>query len=191
MVIAYPFIGYTLQRLDYDWFLPTVLTLIIGWRAFVSTNQTQRFFLFLLAAVLFIGTTLMSRTTAQLIPVTVYLGLVGFFGRTLMYRPSLIERFVLLQFSEVPDEVLNYCYRLTLVWTVLFAVIVIASMILMVAEQDWYLTLLHGVVAWVLMAVLMLLEPLYRLNRFPFMKGQTPSIKATFDSVMKSKEQLW
>jgi uncharacterized membrane protein len=191
MVMAYPFIGYTLQRLDYDWFLPTVLTLIIGWRAFVSTNQTQRFFLFLIAAVLLIGTILMSRTTTQLIPVMVYLGLVGFFGRTLMHRPSLIERFVLLQFSEVPDEVLNYCYRLTLVWTVLFAVIVIASMILIVAEQDWYLTLLHGLVVWAVMAVLMLLEPIYRLKRFPFMKGQTPSIKATFDSVMKSKEQLW
>lgn len=133
----------------------------------------------------------MSQLTSQLVPVVIYLGLVWFFGRTLIQPPSIIERFVSLQFSEIPDEVLGYCRQVTWAWTLLFAGIVVISILLILTGNDWSLTVLHGIITWLLMIALMLVEYVYRLWRFPFMRGQTPSIHATVQSAIKNKDQLW
>lgn len=191
LVIVYPFISYTLQRNQYGGFLPAVLALIFCWHALHASEAIQRYSQVAIAILLFTGALFMSVATSQLIPVIIYLVLIWFFGRTLMHSPSLIERFVRLQFSEIPDEVQNYCRQLTLVWTLLFVAIVTASILLIVTNNDWYLTLLHGVIVWLLMALLVVVEYVYRLKRFPFMKGQIPSIKATVQSAIKNRDQLW
>ena len=191
LVIAYPFISYSLQRYHFGGFLSVVLALILGWRAYNSSKMMQRYSLFVIAALLLVGSLAMSTVTSQLVPVMIYLVLVWFFGRTLLRPPSLIERFVRLQFSDIPVEVLNYCRQLTLVWTLLFVAIVIASLVLMATHQAWLFALLHGVITWLSMAVLTVIEHVYRTKRFPFMKGQTPSIKDTVQSAIKNKDQLW
>lgn len=191
LVIAYPFISYSLQRHHYGGFFPIVLAVILGWRAYRTSINIQRYSLIAIGAMLLVGSLFMGTVTGQLVPVIIYSVLVWFFARTLLHPPSLIERFVRLQFSDIPVEVLNYCRQLTLVWTLLFAVIVIASLALIVTKQAWYLTLLHGVITWLLMAVLTVIEHVYRVKRFPFMKGQTPSMKATVQSAINNKDQLW
>jgi uncharacterized membrane protein len=191
LVIAYPFITYTLQRNQYGGFLPCVFALVLCWRALNASEIIQRFSLFAIAALLLAGALLMDDVTSQLIPVTIYLALIWFFGRTLFYPPPLIERFVRLQFAEIPDEVLNYCRQLTVVWTLLFVLIVIASLVLIATNHTWLFALLHGVITWLFMAALTVIEHVYRLNRFPFMKDQIPSIKATVQSAIKNKDQLW
>ncbi len=191
LVIAYPFISYTLQRNQYGAFLPSVLAFVLCWRALKASEIFQRYSLFALAVLLLTGALLMGDATSQLIPVTIYLALVWFFGRTLFYPPSLIERFVRLQFAEIPDEVLSYCRQLTVVWTLLFIAIVITSLVLVATNHAWLFTILHGVITWLLMAVLTVIEHIYRLKRFPFMKGQTPSIKETVQAAIKNKDQLW
>lgn len=159
-------------------------------RALKIDNKVRRYGLVGIAALLLIGALFFSRIASQLVPVMIYLVLVWFFGRTLVHPPSLIERFVKLQFSDIPAEVLDYCRRLTVVWTLLFVCIVLASVMLIMAGNIWYFTLLHGVLVWVLMAILAITEHGYRLYRFPFMKGQTPSIKETFQSAIRSRDQL-
>ncbi len=191
LVIAYPFISYTLQRNHYSGLLPGLLALLLCWRALNTSEIIHRHALVAIAVVLLTGAQFMSTATSQMVPVIIYLVLIWFFGRTLLHPPSLIERFVRLQFSEIPDEVLSYCRQLTLVWTLLFVVIVMASLVLIAANQAWVFALLHGVVTWLLMAILTVIEHVYRLKRFPFMKGQTPSIKNTVQSVIKNKDQLW
>lgn len=190
-VFVYPFISYLLQQYDYGSILPVLLVLLISWRGFNSAKAFQRNSLFAIAGLILAGAIFLDTMTSQLIPVIIYLVLGWFFGRTLLNPPSLIERFVSLQFSEIPEEVLDYCRRLTIVWTGLFVIVVIASIVLMVTGRDWYLTLLHGVIVWLLMAALAVVEHVYRIKRFPFMKGQMPSIRETLHSAVKSRDQLW
>ncbi len=159
-------------------------------RALKLEDKFRRYGLIGIASLLCIGALFFSRIASQMFPVMIYLVLIWYFGRTLIHPPSLIERFVKLQFSDIPPEVLEYCRRLTMVWTLLFVGIVLVSMMLIMMDNSWYFTLLHGVLVWVLMACLAVSEHLYRLYRFPFMKGQTPSIKETFQSAIQSRDQL-
>jgi len=191
IVLAYPFVSYALQKNNYGSLLPAMLALVIGWRALSVNEAFRRNSLFVIAGLILIGAVFVGSMTSQLVPVMIYSVLAWFFGRTLFCPPSLIERFVKLQFSDIPKEVLDYCRQLTAVWAGLFVAIVIVSVTFMLTGHDWYLTLLHGVIVWLLMAVLALAEHFYRLRRFPFMKDQMPSIRETFQSAIKSKDQLW
>jgi uncharacterized membrane protein len=191
MVVAYPFIGYALQRNGFAGFLPIILALILCWRALSRSTSVQRFYLFALAGLLLSGVMFFSDVTSQIIPVIIYCLLIWFFGRTLLNPPSLLERFAGLFFADIPDDVLRYCRKLTWIWMLLFIVIVIASLLLIITNQAWYFAVLHGVVTWLLIAVLTVVEHIYRLKRFPFMHGQMPSIKATVQSAIRDKDKLW
>ncbi len=190
-MLGYPFISYTFQQHNYGRVLPVILAGIICWRGFKTANLFQRNYLFGGAVFIVAGSIVLGKVMGQLMPVMIYLALAWFFARTLISPPSLIERFVKLQFSDIPQEVLSYCRQLTAVWTVFFSVVVFVSILLIVTGNDWYLTVLHGVIIWVLMAMLMLVEHFYRVKRFPFMKDHMPSIASTIQSAINSKEQLW
>lgn len=190
LFLGYPFINYALQRYQCSAFIPFVLSIFVVSRALKFEDKLRRYGLIAVALMLVIGALFFSRIASQLFPVMIYLVLIWFFGRTLIHPPSLIERFVKLQFTDIPADVLDYCRRLTVIWTLLFAGIVLASVILIVTNNTWYFTLLHGVVVWVLMAILAVTEHMYRLYRFPFMRGQTPSIQETFQAAIQSRDQL-
>jgi uncharacterized membrane protein len=191
LVVAYPFISYALQQNHYGGLLPSLLALMFCWRAVKASATKQRYSLLAIATLLLIGAMFLSGATSQLVPVIIYIGLIWFFGRTLIQPPSLLERFACLQFADIPDEVLNYCRQLTIVWTLLFVVIVIASLLLIATNQTWHFALLHGVISWVLMAILAVTEHIYRQKRFPFMQGQMPSTTTTVQIAIKNKDQLW
>ncbi|MCH9698660.1 MAG: hypothetical protein K0U68_11200 [Gammaproteobacteria bacterium] len=190
LFLGYPFISYELQQYQYSAVIPFVVSMFVVSRALKLEDKFRRYGLIGIASLLCIGALFFSRIASQMFPVMIYLVLIWYFGRTLIHPPSLIERFVKLQFSDIPPEVLEYCRRLTMVWTLLFVGIVLVSMMLIMMDNSWYFTLLHGVLVWVLMACLAVSEHLYRLYRFPFMKGQTPSIKETFQSAIQSRDQL-
>ena len=78
-------------------------------RALKLEDKFRRYGLIGIASLLCIGALFFSRIASQMFPVMIYLVLIWYFGRTLIHPPSLIERFVKLQFSDIPAEVLEYC----------------------------------------------------------------------------------
>jgi uncharacterized membrane protein len=89
------------------------------------------------------------------------------FGRTLFVPPSMVETFARGIRSDLSDEHVTYCRRVTLVWTIFF--LLNGSLALALALdgdlEAW--TLYNGFLAYILMGALFAGEFLYRRHRFP------------------------
>jgi uncharacterized membrane protein len=87
------------------------------------------------------------------------------FGRSLRRGPSLIESIARMRWGELPSHVVTYCWRLTLLWSVFFAVnaAVIAWLAFYGSLASW--TIYTGLLAYLLAGGLFLAELLYRHRR--------------------------
>lgn len=164
---AYPFLGAYLIRNGWGGPLLTLLAALTLWRGLCAKQTVFRIAYLLGAALLLAGAYFAGAYAIRLIPAFVYLSLAALFGFTLWHPPSLCERLVRLQFAEFKQGIAEYLRQLTWVWTGFFAANVIICALLPIIAEDWVWTVYTGILVYVLMAVLVFAEYIYRPIRFP------------------------
>jgi uncharacterized membrane protein len=94
----------------------------------------------------------------------VYVALAWVFGRTLRGAVTpLVERFARMEHTNgVPAELVPYARRLTLIWTVLFVLLAIGTIVLAVTTTTEVLSLFTNIVSWLLITILYFAEYAYR-----------------------------
>lgn len=98
----------------------------------------------------------------RIYPVFVSLCLAGAFGHSLLHPPTMIERFARIREPDLPAGAVEYCRRVTIVWTAFttFNAAVAAGTALWASIEIW--TLWTGAVSYILLGVLFLGEILVR-----------------------------
>ncbi len=165
--IAYPFLSAYLANLGFASFELIVFAALTVGRGLQARSMALRWGSFFLAAVLLSGAYFANAYFVWLVPSFVYLWLTALFGQTLLSPPSLCERLVRLQFETFEPGIPEYLRELTWVWTLFFAVNVVVCALLPVLFGQTAWAIYTGVVVYLLMGLLGLLEFLYRPRRFP------------------------
>ena len=160
-----------------------------AWRGVKAKEPAFRLGYSLLVVLLLVGAYWAEDYTARLIPSVVYVSLAALFGYTLQAPPSLCERLVRLQFPEFKPGIAEYLRQLTWVWTAFFVAnaVICALLPVIAGERAW--VLYTGVVVYVLMALLVTGEYLYRPRRFPDL--EIPSPLATFKAIMAQAPRIF
>ncbi len=89
------------------------------------------------------------------------------FGRSLLVPPSLVETFARAIRSDLSDEHVAYCRRVTILWAAFFLLNGSLSLALALAGSLEAWTLYNGLIAYLLMGMVFAGEFLYRHHRFP------------------------
>lgn len=191
IALLYPFLVYFGIQSGQVWLAPTIVAGILIAQAVRATNLTHRITKLGLAGLFILGIVFFQAFTAKLIPTLIQLLLMHFFGKTLLADngPPLIERFARLEFSDIPAELLQYCRQLTWIWTGFFAFnALMCSALALWGPAAWW-AFYTGFLMFVLMALLMLGEYLYRHFRFPSLT--IPDIRATARNMILNSRQIW
>lgn len=191
LFLVYPYLVYRGIESGMVWLAPTVFSGIY----LVQAISAQRFKIKIYKATLALGLLLSAYTlqslTAKIMPVFVQVMLMMFFGRTLLKGngPSLIERFVRLEFPEFPPGISDYCRQLTLVWTGLFTFNAAMCIALAIWGSDFWWALYNGVLIYLLISLLMIGEYVYRHYRFPDL--WIPDPKSTIKTLIVNGRKIW
>jgi len=99
-------------------------------------------------------------------PVVISATLLFVFSRTLAHPPTLVERFALLQKSELTPGEIAYCRKVTQAWCLFFITngIIAWGLALEGSLKIW--TLYNGLISYLLIGTLMTSEYIYRHWRF-------------------------
>ncbi len=191
LFLAYPFLVYRGIESGMAWVVPAFLSAIYLFRAFAARTVNARIYKAVISVTLLLGAFYLQSVTAKLMPVLIQLMLVYYFGRTLQKgkEPSLIERFVRLEYPEFPPSVSEYCRHLTILWTVFFAFNGLMCLALALWGNDFWWTLYNGVLIYVMVALLMIGEYIYRHFRFPWM-GITDPL-STIKTMIVNGRKMW
>ncbi|HUK42040.1 MAG TPA: hypothetical protein VLX11_13370 [Candidatus Acidoferrales bacterium] len=100
----------------------------------------------------------------KLYPVLVNTAMLGVFGYTLLFPPSMAERFARIREPHLPPQAIGYTRRVTQVWCGFFALNGAAALItaLWASPKAWWLY--NGLIAYVLMGLLFAGEYFTRLH---------------------------
>ena len=191
VALLYPYLVYKGIQAGVVWFAPLMIISFYLYQAFHSTDTKVRLGKASIAAMLLIGVIFFQAATAKLLPVAIQLMLMHFFGKTLLksHAPSLIERFVRLEFPEFPPGVAEYCRLLTIIWTGFFAFnVVVCSLLALYAPAAWW-AIYTGVGLFVLTGLLMVGEYIYRHFRFPEL--EIPDVKSSIKSMAINCRSIW
>ena len=88
------------------------------------------------------------------------------FGRTIMYPPTVIERIAGTMTKDLSRNEVLYCKNVTMVWCLFFTLNGSMALLLAFFSSLEVWTLYNGVIAYVLMGLLFLVEFIYRHWRF-------------------------
>ena len=88
------------------------------------------------------------------------------FGRTLVYPPTVIERIAGTMTKDLSRNEVLYCKNVTMVWCLFFTLNGSMALLLAFFSSLEVWTLYNGVIAYVLMGLLFLVEFIYRHWRF-------------------------
>lgn len=136
-------------------------------RTFTSTQKNALFLALFIATLMGILSLWKSEIAPLLYPVFMSLGVALVFGNTLLYPPSMIERFARLSEPNLDAAGVLYTRKVTLIWVV-FCLLNAALSLTTVLLGDLELwTLYNGCISYVLMGVLMVGEYVVR----PYVKG--------------------
>lgn len=105
------------------------------------------------------------------VPALVNAALLFAFGRTLRSGPPLVETFARLRVPELPEEEVQYCRSVTLVWCVFFAANGSVALWLALWEDPWLWTLYTGLVSYLLVGLVFSVEFVVRSWRFGRYEG--------------------
>jgi uncharacterized membrane protein len=95
-----------------------------------------------------------SETLLRLYPAAMSLGMLLLFGMSLIYPPSMVERFARLREPDLPPSGVTYTYRVTQFWCGFFVVNgAIAVYTALYASRDMW-ALYNGLIAYLLMGVI-------------------------------------
>jgi len=191
IALIYPYLVYRgLQHGD-AWIAPSIIIGFYFYQAFKAPNHYGRLLKLTLAFILLLGLFYFQALTAKLIPILVQLILLHFFGKTLLknHGPSLIERFVRLEFAELPPGITEYCRKLTLMWTVFFAFNIISCITLALwAPASWW-AIYTGIGMLLGTGILMMGEYICRPFLFPDLA--IPDIKSSAKNMIVNGRKVW
>lgn len=191
LFIAYPYLVYRGIESGMVWLAPAIFSGLYLLRAFAAKRLKTRVYKGLVAIALLLGAFYLQTITAKVLPVLIQLMLMAFFGRTLLKDkgPSLIERFVRLEFPEFPPGISDYCRQLTILWTSFFAFNAVMCVVLAIWGSDFWWTLYNGVFIYLMIGVLMVGEYVYRHFRFPGLG--IPDPKSTIRTMIVNGRKIW
>lgn len=191
LFIAYPYLVYRGIESGMVWLAPAIFSGLYLLRAFAAKRLKTRVYKGLVAIALLLGAFYLQTITAKVLPVLIQLMLMAFFGRTLLEGkgPSLIERFVRLEFPEFPPGISDYCRQLTILWTSFFAFNAVMCVVLAIWGSDFWWTLYNGVFIYLMIGVLTVGEYVYRHFRFPGLG--IPDPKSTIRTMIVNGRKIW
>jgi uncharacterized membrane protein len=108
-----------------------------------------------------------SETLLRLYPASISASMLLLFGLTLLYPPSMVERFARLQEPDLSPARVRYTRRVTEVWCAFFVVngLVAAYTAVLASREAW--ALYNGLIAYLLMGALFIAERLLRSRLVP------------------------
>jgi len=98
----------------------------------------------------------------MLYPTVINLTMLGVFAATLIYPPSMIERFSRMMKMEIPPPAIPYMKVVTVIWCGFFAMNTIVSSVLAVRGETAYWAWYNGLISYLIMGVLVIAEILFR-----------------------------
>ncbi len=196
LFLAYPYLVYKGVQEGLVWFAPAVIASIYLYQA-INAQKTQRRVQKLGVVVfLLLGTFFYQDVIAKLLPIFIQFSLMLFFGKTLLKDkgPSLIERFASIDFPYVPPVLSRYCRQLTFIWTGFFAFNVVACALLaLFASVEWW-AIYTGVLIFVLTAILMVAEYIWRFflfRRIDIPVELIPDVKESAKNMIINSRKIW
>jgi uncharacterized membrane protein len=155
--LAYPGIVYGTREIAPPSAFVILALLVIGLRLATLRSPASRIWRAPLAgaiAIIIAMAAIDPTTAAKAYPSVISLMTAVVFGTTLLYPPSLIERFARLREPSLPPEAASYCRKVTIAWTVWLSVNAVVAAILAVRGSDEAWALWTGFVAYILMGML-------------------------------------
>jgi len=191
LFLAYPYLVYRGIESGVVWVAPAIFSGMVLMQSFTTRNIKIKIVKALISIGLLLGAYYLQTFTAKVLPVLIQLMLMVFFGRTLLKDkgPSFIESFVRLEFPQIPPEISEYCRQLTLLWTVFFAFNAIMCVLLAITGNDYWWVLYNGVLIYLMIAVLMIAEYIYRHFRFPDLA--IPDPQSTIRTMIVNGRKIW
>ena len=187
--LVYPYLAYIGMQKGIVWFAPLLISCIYLYQALKTSKPKLKMIKLGIAVTLIIGAIFLQTLTAKLLPIFIQLMLMHFFGRTLVHGPTLIERFVRMEFADFPPGIIEYCRQLTWLWTGFFAFNVLMCTVLALWGSDVWWALYNGVVIYLLTGVLMIGEYIWRHFKFPELEIPTP--ENTFHNLINNGRTIW
>jgi uncharacterized membrane protein len=189
LFLLYPYLVYRGGQAGQVWLAPAIIAALLMAQALRASDKKVRTKKGAVALLLILGMLFFQAFTAKLIPSLIQLLLMHFFGKTLVKGPPLIERFVRLEFSEVPVEIVQYCRQLTVLWTGFFGFnALMCSGLALWGSASWW-AFYSGVLIFVLTGLLMVGEYIFRHYRFPNLV--IPDVKASVRNMVINSRQIW
>lgn len=187
--LLYPYLVFRGLQEGVVWFAPLIIATVYFYQGVTETRTAVKARKIMFAVILVAGIVFFQTITAKLLPTLIQLFLMSFFYKTLVQGPPLIERFVRLEFSELPAGVVSYCRQLTILWTGFFAFnAVVCSSLALWGQSSWW-ALYSGVVIFLLTGVLMIGEYIFRHYKFPDM--EIPDVKTSVRNMVVNSRQIW
>ena len=188
LFMAYPYLVFKAIENGISWVAPVIFSVIFLRKA---VNKDKKILNILIAISLLLGAFYLQTITARILPVIIQLILMSFFGKTLLLNsgPSLIERFVRLEFSDFPPGVSEYCRSLTVIWTAFFAFNAIVCITLSIFGNNAQWALFNGIVIYLMIGILVIAEYIYRHIRFPDLIIPDPI--STIRTMVVNGQKVW
>ena len=188
--LGYPYLVYLGMEKGIVWFAPTVISGFYLYSGFNAQDSKIKQKKITIALLLLAGAIFFQSITAKLLPIFIQLMLMHFFGSTLFYnKPPLIERFVRLEFPELPPGIAAYCRQLTWLWTGFFAFNAVMCVALALwAPSSWW-AIYNGILVFVFTGLLMVGEYVWRHFKFPDL--DIPSVKSSARNMMINGRKIW
>jgi uncharacterized membrane protein len=164
-VVIFPFSVYFLiERLGVEW-LGAILMLLLAVRM-LPLIRSRRWapVLFLTGALLFVGVLKWTgdATILQLYPTFISLGLLTAFGLTLIYPPSMVERFATAAGMVVNSRSVTYTRAVTILWCVFFSINAVVSAVIALGGSMRAWTIYNGFLSYVIIGVIFASEYVFR-----------------------------
>ena len=170
LAISYPFAVFFALKWGYS---PKLLSLILILAALFQFNAQKIKLLrntFIVCSILLVSGLLLydDEIFLKLYPVLISASLLAVFAFSLKFPPSVIERFARIKNSDLPQDAIAYCRKVTLVWCCFFTLNAsIALYTISLSAKAWMLY--NGLISYVLIGLLMAGEFGYRIY---YIKGK-------------------
>lgn len=194
--LLYPYLVYRGVKDGVLWFAPAAIASIYFYQAVKARTRRIRIQKAGIVIILFLGAIFYQDLMAKLIPIIIQSSLMLFFGKTLLRGkgPSLVERFAQLEFPDIPPVLSRYCRHLTIMWTGFFAFNIVTCILLaLFAPVEWW-AIFTGVLIFLLTAVLMVTEYIWRFflfRRIELPDGQIPGVKESAKTMIVNGRKIW
>jgi len=194
--LLYPYLVYRGVKEGVVWFAPAMIASLYFYQAVKARTRRIRIQKISIVITLFLGAIFYQDLMAKLIPIFIQLSLMLFFGKTLLKsrEPSLVERFAQLEFPDMPPVLSRYCRHLTILWTAFFAFnVVVCIFLALFAPVEWW-AIYTGVLIFLLTAVLMLAEYIWRFflfRRIDLPAEEIPNVKETAKTMWVNGRKIW